>query len=511
MRYLTLTLLLIIGSLSSACPHAVAQIAGLKSRIPYDANIVVVINAEKLFGSAAAEQGRWEARRKAAFDAGLTFLAPDVSGVVLAAKMDLEFGKNVWELAQVRLNSPGNITSVAARFGGSIDKIDGRTAVRLPNDSIVVEVTNQIYASHTPANRQDVARWLRSTDMRAVDDTLTPYLLDAFAYTEKVGTPIIMAIDLEGSLSETQIKRRIDRGPLASLPADQRAAIVTALTTIRGATLGITVGDKAIGAIRVDFSSDISEVLKPVGRDMLIRALESQGAMIGDIDDWEVSFSKQTMLLQGPLSENGLRRVMSVLQLPPSVGQAMDLATETGGTSPESLQRIASQQYYKSVTSLLDDLKKEKRGANTVTAGGVAMWYDKYARKIDNLPLLNVDEALLAYGRDVSELLRGGENALRAVGMRSATRKGLNDGGTGQDTTYAYSEGYNGYGGYRTGYASGYVNPYYANREKGRTDAVIGQQERTRGAASAQQMWQTIETATADIRRDMTAKYQIEF
>ena len=241
--------------------------------------------------------------------------------------------------------------------------------------------------------------------------------------------------------------------------------------------------------------------------------------MIEDIENWNAKTDGNTLVVSGPISAGGIRRSLSVLELPASLASAMDVAGGDGSSQGDanSLARLASQQYYKSIEALLEDLRDEKRDKKTYTAGSVALWYDKYARKIDNLPILNVDDDLLSYGSDVAELLRGGETALKGVGMRTSLRTGENDGNTGYNSVYGYQEegsrygGYGGYGGYRSGYAVGYTNPYYANREKGRSDMLIRSQEQTRGAASAQAMWMQIDKATADIRRVMTQKYKSEF
>lgn len=516
MKYLITTLLAVQLLVVNSTP-ASAQVSGLKSRVPTDANAVVIIDTDKLFGSPLAERERWEARRKAAFDAGVTFISPNTTGVVIASKLDLEFGNTIWELVQVRQSSPANVPKIAARFGGEVDTIANRQSVRLPNDAIVVQVTPQVYASYMPANRQEVARWLNGTDKREVNDTFSSYIEQAFAYVEKVGTPIILALDLHGAFSEADVAARIKGSAIDQLEAAEKANVVSTLASIQGTMLGITIGDSVNASIRVDFGQ-AAEPLKPYAKQMILNVLEKQGASIPEIADWQEKVSGNTVLLQGKLTESGLKRVLSVLQLPPSLGRAMDDAVDSGESdSPESLMRISSQQYFNSVNDILKDIQDTRRDAKTVTAGGVAMWYKKYARKIDNLPLLNVDAELLDWGRDISTLLREGESALKSVGMRSAVRTGQNN-TTGYQSYYGYDNGYynGGYGGY--GYRAGYgaTNSNFnaatmANREKGRTDALIRNEERVAGAAQVQQMWQIIDAKTAEIRRSMTEKYNVEF
>jgi len=72
-----------------------------------------MIDAEKLFGSSLADRERWDARRKAAFEAGVSALPPDASAVLLASRTDYETGRNLWELALTRFNGGRDVATVA--------------------------------------------------------------------------------------------------------------------------------------------------------------------------------------------------------------------------------------------------------------------------------------------------------------------------------------------------------------------------------------------------------------
>ncbi len=493
---------------------AQAQFKGMKPRIPTDANTLILINAEKMFGSSVADRERWEARREAAYQAGVSALPPDATEVVLAGRTDHEFGESIWELALVRLRNERNVTTVAQRFGGTMDEIAGRSAARLPSDHFVVQMAPNLLGSYTPANRQDVSRWLRSTDVTAAGSGLSPYLEQAFSYATEVGSPIIMAMDVDAAISPAEVRQRIDSFDAlknAGIPVDELAKLISGT---RGITLGITLQDQSIGAIRVDFA-DSPKLLAEVGKPLLIEVLGRQGAMIEDIRDWSPSISGNTFLLKGKLSTGGMRRVMSVLELPASLADAMHDASSSGSDPEGTAKLIATQQYWKSVTTLLDDLREKPKRDHVKTFGQAAMWYDKYARKIDRLPILNVDEELLNYGANTAAMLRDAEMAMKGVGMRSSQRTASNNPSSG-----GY---YSTFGGYRAN--MGYGGVYYGTpnmtasvgagraslQEKGRTDAIIRGQERTRGAATVQDIWQGIDESTAAMRRQMTAKYSADF
>ncbi|MCS7465102.1 hypothetical protein NZK35_00260 [Stieleria sp. ICT_E10.1] len=508
--------LLLLVTFSITMPTVVAQSAfsGMRYRVPTDANTLVMINADKMFGSAVADRERWSARRKAAYDAGLTALPPDAKEVLLAGRSDLEFGKSIWEMALVRLQGKRSVSTVAQRFGGAMDNLEGRTAAKLPNDRYIIQLSDDLLGTYTPANRQDVSRWLRKTDTTTSDAEYSPYLAQAFKYATEVGTPVIMAMDVADTLSAELVKSRLEAfEPLKESGVDL-GELTKLITGVKGITLGVTVTDKTVGAVRVDFSADAG-LLANIGKPLLIQVLQRQGAMIDDFHDWTPSVSGNTLMLRGTLSTDGARRVMSILELPHELSDAMQLASSPGSDPDGSAKTIAAQQYYNSVTTLIEDLREKPKRDQVKTFGQAAMWYDRYARKIDNLPILNVDEELLNYGSNIAELFRSAEMSMKGVGMRASNRRASNNAGSGG---YSYSSG-----GYRVGYGynSGGYGPqgYTATvgagqaslREKGRTDAIITRQERTAGAASVQQIWQMIDQETAGIRRTMTEKYQIEF
>ncbi|MDA9858685.1 hypothetical protein N9D23_11250 [Rubripirellula sp.] len=491
---------------------AQAQFKGMRARIPADANTLVLINAEKMFGSRVASREHWESRRKAAYENGISALPPDATEVAIAGRSDHEFGESIWELALVRLSKERNVTTVAQRFGGTMDTIEGRSAARLPNDLFVLQMSPEMLGSYTPANRQDVSRWLRSTNINS-GDQLSPYLEQAFTYATKVGSPIIMAMDVEGVVSPTRIKQRIEENPVlkaAGLPTEQ---LVKLLSGARGVTLGVTMGDESVGAIRVDFKES-PEILASIGKELMINVLQHQGAMIEDFRNWTPSIEGNTFLLRGTFSTNGIRRVMSVLELPPALHDSMFDAASPGSDPEGNAILLATEQYWNSVTSLVDDLREKPKRDHVKTFGQAAMWYDKYARKIDRLPILNVDQEMLDYGVYVASAFRDAEAAMKGVGMRSSLRTASNNPSSGG--YYATMGGYRANSGYGPSYGpQGVTMGVGAGRasinEKGRTDAIIRGQERTAGAASVQQIWQGIDETTAAVRRSMVQKYKTDF
>ena len=496
-----------VFQLADATGHA--QFAGLARRLPDRANTLVLINPETLFKSPLAVKEKWREQHENTFAAGVSVVPPGARQFLMAAQMDFEFMQPLWEVALMSLKYEASLPRLAAERGGQIDNLEGRNAVLMPTDTYVVEFNKQTVGAMRPANRQNVSRWLRQADASGAGPNLSPYLTEAIAYADKGGTPIIMAMDAQNVLSPSLVKSRAETIEALKGQNVDLDKLAEAVASLQGITLGIVVKDRIYGALKVDFDQDISAI-KDIAKPLLLEILSNNGAMIDEFESWEAKVSPHQIQLQGALYQSGLRRILSVLNAPPSLqdaaGSGASSSTPPSASTEsdeESLKRVSSQQYFKSVGSLVDDLQKRK---DIKTMGQVGIWFGRYARKIDELPMLNVDPMLLDYGAYVSDSLRQAETSLRDVGGKKRVRQ-LN--APAQYDVYGRSgAAYGRWGGY--GYYGGSV-AVEDWRATAQNRARIATEERVSGAKSARDIMQGIAGATADVRREMTKKYQAEF
>jgi hypothetical protein len=202
-------------------------------------------------------------------------------------------------------------------------------------------------------------------------------------------------------------------------------------------------------------------------------------------------------VFSGPLSKDGRRRVFSLIDTPTSALIAADQTPPSSEARQLAGQVQATQQYFKKVTSLRDDLRGRSGEAKTI--GQYALWLDNDARRIDRLPILDVDSQMLRYGRYVAARMRDASMALKGVGIQSGARTAQ----VYQTVTTSYNA-YAGYGG--GGYS--YYNQW---RNVDAEQRAIRAEERGKGATSARGIAQEIENETAKIRQEMTAKYRVNF
>ena len=205
--------------------------------------------------------------------------------------------------------------------------------------------------------------------------------------------------------------------------------------------------------------------------------------------------------------QNGLRRLLSIVDSPAAENLEAD-APVSPGELP-ALQAKKSRDYFRTITGMADDLKEGLRSVKNLAS--TQLYFDKYARKIERMPILNVDDELVQWGAFVANSLRQATSSIKTMGIQSGVRQAqVTSGSAGGD-----AGGY-GYGGYRYGAYGGYnggpdIYGMGSLKATGEQRRVIRAEEKADAATDIQQIRQQIIAATADVRRKMTQKYQIEF
>jgi hypothetical protein len=475
----------------------------LLTKVPASANTLVMLNAEQIFASDVATREGWKERYQATYADTPLLLPPGAQQFVLAAELDLAYMKPRWEVAVMRLRTDPSLELIARKIGGELDSVGGREAISTPKDALITNFGPRLFGIIRPGNRQSAARWIRDAESRR-DVELSPYLAATASVPDRVGTEIMLAIDLTDALSPARVREAVEKSPVirdASLDLDEVADV---LASVRGAALGVRVTQRTYGKLKVDFDRDIA-VLADVGKPLLLEVLAEAGAEIDEFNDWNVEVTERQIALDGELTRSGLRRLFSFLELDAT---AVDAATDGGpmepsGSAAEAATAEKSQQYFQSVTRYLNDLKRE-RGATTYTS--IALWFDKYARRIDRLPILGVDKELVGYGGYVVGQLRDCVEAIRGSGIRSGARSAQVTGGA---VGSGYYGGYD-YGGYRVfsssaNYAAAQVGAVEQERR------AIRAQERGQSSTDVRAIIREIQEETSRIRRSMTERYNVEF
>jgi len=474
-----------LSGLVFSCPVAAQdRFADLLKQVPGSANSLMVIDAQALLASPLATANGWRDKHEAAYVKKPMVLPPEADRLVIASLISTnrEFAQD-WELGVMSLTEPMSMKSIARLEGGYVDQIDGLDVAWTPSDAYFVSLSPKQLSVMYPADRQTVSRW--ATAARDGKTGLSsPYLQQAVGAVAG-STQIVLALDLKDVVQPHRLREGLTAytGDAAKIEP-----WVKLITGIQGVTLRVAVTNSAKGTLRIDFASSAA-VLGDDAKPLVLAALEKHGALLDDFNTWTARLDGNAIVMQGDLSESGMRHVFSLLELPTSKFSSVSEASLGSSGSMDAVAK-ASRTYFASISTLLDDLRHEFETSKDARSTQGSLYMDRYARRIDRLPILNVDEDLLAYGANVAETLRDASVSSKMSGVRTGVRKSQVYG------NYAYEYDDNG---------------YYAARSTSSIKTQITREEQAAAKSVRFNNWKEIEDATAAIRQSMTGKYMIQF
>ena len=457
----------------------------LTQRIPAGANAIMVIDVTALESAPLAQAQGWSKKHEAASVERPLMLPPEATRIVIGSQLNFAGEMNVeWQVAAMNLVEPLSMRSIARAEGGYLDKIGTADCVWVPSDAYFVSLEAKQLGVVFPANRQLVSRWTQNN----AGVMASGYLLVAAKQVDR-SNQIMMAVDLKDVPQPHRLRERLQESPALKTLSAKMDAIEKLILGVQGLTLRIAVGQSAKGTLRVDFS-DSPSVLGTQAKPLLLEAFDNFGASLPGLDQWTAKTESKSIVLEGTFTTDALRRVFSLLELPSTKFSTLkdELPdTPSDATTPSPAAKgAASKAYFKGVTVLIEDLRKTLGD----TRDNHAVWMERYGRKVDALPVLNIDEDLLAWGARVGETFRVMALAERSGGIKAGVRK------SGVYGNYQYNYDQNGYANFRT---TGSVRYQIDSEEKAQAKAVRFNN------------WKEIEDATAAIRKDLTKRYQTEF
>jgi hypothetical protein len=482
-----LVLVLVSVTLLFGPRFASGQFAELLKRVPSDANAILLIDAQGLLNSPLGQQQNWTAKQGQDYLAGIGSIPANVKQMVLAAQVNTTTLHDNWKISVAKLNQEMNLGQLTANHPGSLDNVAGQAVVLGPNSrTYYVPFAPTVTGTLTPANRQQLARWISFAGQNQ-NIAVSPYLQEAAAMIGGAGQAI-MAFDLAYVLDPSGVNMRLRNCRALAGQQVDFDALTKLVTGIKGVKVIIGVDSTIHGQLRADFSGPVDPLL-PFAKPLILEAMDRMGMHVDDVQNWAVRADGTSLILEGQLTVTGARQLLIPLLTPGSIQSAV-MGSAPGQQQPQDPRAAASVRYFRSITTLLDELQKSK----VRTFRHMAYILNKYAESMDELPILNVDPSLLKFESWVTGILRSmGTGALSTQMQDQFLEDNMTEG--------VYS-----YGGIGTGYWPGYgISSNYT--ALGNMEGVGVANERTNRAEA----WTAINNAINQVRRQMTEKYQVEF
>jgi hypothetical protein len=482
--------LAIFGTSASCLAQADGRKFGeLLKRVPDQANVLLLVDVDGLFDSPLGRRLRW--REKATAQArGDLGVPPSMSRVAVAAGFDLYDPGFEWRVGMADYGGERlpDLATLAAREGGYVEEINLAEVAWTPRNLYLVTFEPKVIGFVTPADRQRMARWINSTFVKP--RTFPPGFADRAIFRAEAGSQVVLAVNLADSVSAPLIRPWVAELPGMEANTIDPGLLAERMASVKWAFLQVDVDQAIEGKITVEFDRDIA-YLKPVAKAAVLAALEETGAEIDDLRSWRGGVDKKSIVMDGRLSEESVRRILSLAHPPrltperpalAKLGPAAEAAAAGEPTRQADAQAdvvAASQGYFRAVADVLDSVKSQKGKSYH----GMKLWYERSAKEIDELPILGVDKELLDWGGTVTRTLREMAYGINAnVQDRKYTR--------------ASSNGY--YGGYYGGNANVVQETV---RQQGEATLSVGLDGK----------WQVMTQSVADMRRKMVEKYNVDF
>ena len=397
--------------LLAAVMPARANYYELLRRVPDSANTIIMIDVERMLMSPIAMKEKWREKANAAEGRVLHF-PPNAVRYMLASKLDFVHDlENLWDIALIETPEPISLPYLAKTEGGYLDTLEGQEIAFSPREAFFVSLKPNILGVSFPANRQDLGRWLRS--MKQFDKPqISEYLQKAVTLAHGKDH-MVVAMDVSDLFTPRLVRERLRSATSLAGKQVDLDALTKVFTSMKGVTLTVVASERLNGKVRVDFGESATPA-KGVARVLILEALEKNGMLLNEMKDWRFLAEAKAVTLEGRLTTEGLRTLTDLIPFPVATvdlkgAQSKESAAPAASSlSPQDAKVAASKQYYQHVSLRLQDLKTEVKGAQK--AKFAQKMLNDAAAEIDRLPVLNVDEELLAYGAGVSASLRGMRN-----------------------------------------------------------------------------------------------------
>jgi hypothetical protein len=494
-----------VSSTGRAQPGNSRVFGDLLKRIPEHSNILMLVNVDGLFNSPMGQRENW---RQQALEnhKGSLGLASEVSKAAVAASMDFTSMQERWKIGMVQLRRdvPIKLDNLANREGGYVETIENTPVAWTPRGFYLFDFPDNLVGFASPTDRKALTGWFRSALWHPRN--FPPGFADRAIFRADAGAQIVLALDLDGAVSAKMVEPWLNSFDVIKKTFTDAKLLSPRLASVKSAFLVVKVDQGIEGNLRIDFGLDVDYTAQ-VARTLILDLLDDYGAEIPEMKTWSLSFDKKTAVeMSGRMSVESVRKVLSMAHLPRLSPERTSLAAAPAATKaetkpatkaetkpaakpaapytgPQADNVAAAQAYFRSISSLVEGLK----GTQRPTYRSTKLWYDRYAKQIEELPILGVDKDLLDWGAWVARLLREMSSGVNYYS---------------QNQKYAVASDSSGYYG---GYGA-----YYGN-SRAYDQSVIKKQSDAMMSVDLDKRWQAIETSVSDTRRKMVEKYMVDF
>jgi hypothetical protein len=481
---MTLGLLLACAARLTAGPYD-----DLLKSVPPDTNTLVLVNVKGAYASPLARAEKWSESYFHRYRTGVGFVPPEAEAVVVASNVNLSALTRDHEVALMKLKNGADIRNIAARSGGTTDRIVDQLVALTPEDAYFIALPRYTLAGVYPANRQAATRWVKHA-LSGKTTELSPYLKRA---TDAAGDDAVtIAVDLADSFDPVLLRAGLPSSPAVVRQGKVNVELLAKfVATVQGMTVKVKVHEGVTASVQVDFGNEVAP-FKRITRELFLELLDYEGAALPGMSGWETTYGEKSMTLTGSLTKPNLKRVLSLFAFPSPEGE------EDPKGKSDAVSVPATKRYLGAVNVILDDLRNIKDSPDYKK---MATWNEKAAEQIDQLSRRAVDPVAVLAAQDAAKRLRALAGSLRGVPINLDSLA---------------SQGY-AYGTSNTGWSVSWrrVRPVWAGGGSASTNIpqIVAEQQKVIDGDRQRrtEVWIQIDELLADARKKLEDKHKTRF
>jgi hypothetical protein len=458
---------------------------------PESTNMIMLADVQAIYNTPLAKDEGLKQQVKDAFLAGDILVPPTANKVVMLAEVDvLSHMRPIWDLSVVDLYKAPDVLGFAKQQQVDIEHLDGHRMVQTQSGALLLEIKLQRIMTSSLANRQLFSRCLKGVD-EAAPLRLSPYLKKAADDGPREGQ-VVIAVDMDKVITRNVAKDLLGK--------DALPRALSCLTSMKGLTCVVQMDKTRKVTIRADFEQPV-EALGDNPHQALQPLLDIMGFSDNELEivNPKGAKEKNQVIVRGELMP---ARLLAMYRRFEATGAVHDYGAADEApkeVDPTEATIKATQKHLKAIQSMLAELK------GTATRDRIAELSEKYAAKIDALPMLNVDPDALTFSANVSGSLRYQAQSKREAGLRTGVRASI--------PVYNYYGGSYGaaaYNGYGTPYYGAYGTYGFYKRDVPDTAGIATQEQAPATQIRISEM-KAIDDGLVKLRRALTEKYKAEF
>jgi hypothetical protein len=472
----------------AAAPAAPSRLAPA-DRLPAGCSAVMVVDVARLVDSPWGKQNDLRGKLNARYGGRPLPVPGNAKRLAVGGKLIPVGLESMWRAAVIELPAAPRMEPMIQAQGGYLDKVGGKPAAWSPKDAFYVALDGDSLGVYQPADRRQVLSWASSP----VAAPLPPYVARALSAIPPE-VVAVFAMDLQESISPAAISYALGMGELPSLESMETDKLLPALASVTGTTITVRpAGENLEAEWAIDFAQDVSP-LGAFANAVVIDALKSAGAYEPEAEQWSFKAEGKRFVGKRAINEESFSRLVSLLA-PASNGVADAAVTSDGDAQPAAARATsvaeASQAYYHSVAKCIDVVGSRASASQSGTS------LTAQARRIQQLPVLDVDPALVEWAGTVAESLDRAAHEITIGSQRAQAAAAA--------VAAPAASGAGNYGSASTPES----RAAFRNASNQRRQAA--QTERAAASQKALDVLNTIPESRAKVRVDMSQKYRVEF